>query len=316
MEVLLAGATSTLGGPVLRELRTRGHDVVALTRSEGRRTALEAAGAGVEIGDVHDRDGVRRVLDRIRPEAVVSLLIALPKRGPLRMSDFKETQELWRVGVPNLLAAAEASDVRRFVAESVIFAYGYGNLGPRPLEESTPAPGGGVARGQEGVLRTLRGMERAVLESHGLEGVVLRYGAFHGPSVPSSRLTARLARRRLLVLPGGGRATLSWIHVDDAARATVDALERGRAGQLYNVVDDEPVTFRDYAYELARAAGARRPRSVPMPLARLATPYAATILGRTQLPVSNAKAKAELGWTPAVPSYREAAPAIAAAVRR
>ena len=313
MRVLVAGATSTLGGPVLRELRARGHDTVALTRSDARRPELEAAGSEMTLGDVHDRDGVRAALARARPDAVISLLIVLPKRGPMRMSDFKETERLWRVGVPNLIAAAEAAGVRRLVAESVIFAYGYGDLGPTPVHEDGPTPGGGVIRGQDRVLGTLREMERVVLEADGLEGVVLRYGAFHGPAVPSSRMMVRLARRRLLVLPGGGRATLSWIDVDDAGRATVDALERGAAGELYNVVDDESVVFRDYAHELARAAGAPRPLSVPMALARLTTPYAANILGRTQLPVSNAKAKRELGWAPAVATYREAARAIAAA---
>ena len=314
MKVLVAGATSTLGGPVLRQLRERGHELVALTRSDSRREALEASGASaVEIADVHDREDVGAALARVRPEAVVSLLIVLPKRGPMWMSDFRETAKLWRAGVPNLLAAAEAAGVRRFVAESVIFAYGYGDLGRAPVEESEPNPGSGAIRGQERLLDTLRAMERAVLGAPGIEGVVLRYGAFHGASVPSSRLMVRLARRRLLVLPGGGRASLSWIDIHDAARATADALERGRAGELYNVVDDEPVAFRDYAYELARAAGAPKPLSVPMVLARLTTPYAAEILGRTQLPVSNAKAGRELGWAPAVRSYRDAVAAIAAA---
>ena len=298
---------------MLRELRERRHEAVALTRSESGRERLEALGARVAIADVADRDRIRRVLEAVEPEAVISLLIVLPKRGPMWMRDFRETRELWRVGVPNLVAAAEAAGARRFVAESVIFAYGYGDLGPARVEESTPAPAGAVIRGQDDLLATLRAMERTVLEASSLEGVVLRYGAFHGPSVPSSRMMVRLARRRLLLLPGGGRATLSWIDIEDAGRATVGALERGRAGELYNVVDDEPGRFRDYVYELARAAGAPRPLSTPMPLARLTVPYAATILGRTQLPVSNAKAKRELGWVPAVPTYREAAPAIAAA---
>jgi nucleoside-diphosphate-sugar epimerase len=308
MRVLVAGATSTLGRPVVTELRVRGHDPVALTRSASKAAELGRLGAESAIADVLDADRLAQVVDEASPEAVVSLLIALPPRGPMRMSHFRKTVRLWSRGAPNLLRAAAAAGARRLVCESVIFAYGYARHGARLIDETHPAEGGDVIRGQRAVLDALRGMERQVLEAQrtlGLEGIVLRYGTFHGRDVPSSAFMERMLRRRLLALPGGGRALLSWIEIGDAARATVDALERGRSGEIYNVVDDEPVRFGDYARALAYELGAAAPRSVPMWLSRLAVPYAATILGHTELRVSNAKAKEELGWTPEASTYRE-----------
>ncbi len=245
----------------------------------------------------------------------MGLLITLPKRGPMRMSHFRPTKRLWREGVPNLLDATAAAGARRLAVESVIFTYGYGDVATEPVEESQPTQGGALLiRGQGAVLETLRGMERAVLgadSTHRVEGIALRYGVFHGEAVPSTQFMVRMLRRRLLPLPGGGTGLLSWIEIGDAARATVDALERGRAGEAYNVVDDEPIGFGGYARELATALNASPPRSIPLWLAGRAAPYVATILGRTRLPVSNLKAKHELGWEPVVPSYREAARMIA-----
>ena len=315
MKVLVAGATSTLGRPVVRELRARGHEVAGLTRSRDRAAVVEEAGAASVVADVLNREGVREAVRRADPEAIVSLLIKLPRRGPVRMGDFKATRRLWTAGVPNLLEAGGAAGVRRFVAESVVFAYGYGRLGPGPLHESEPRPGDGVIRGQREVLEDLRGMEDAVLgaaRTHGIEGLVLRYGMFHGAGVPTSEFMLRLLRARAPLLPGGGKAVGSWIEVRDAARATADALERGRPGEIYNVVDDRPIAFAEYARELARAGGAPRPRSAPLALARLATPYAAVIMGETELPVSNEKAKRELGWEPRFGNPLDVLPEIAA----
>lgn len=312
MRVLVAGATSTLGVPVLRELAAKGHEALGLTRSQSTRARIEGAGAELIVGDVLDRERIAELVRATAPDAVLSLLITLPKRGPMRVSHFQKTKLLWRTGVPNLLTAAQAAGCCRFVAESVIFAYGYGRFGPEPLDEDAPATGPPF-KGGEDVLDALRSMERAVLVSASgsdTEGIVLRYGAFHGADVPSTNFMVGLVRRRMMLVPDGD-GLLSWIEIGDAATATVAALERGRGGEIYNVVDDEPVSYRDYIDDLAALLGRRPPPSVPQRLARRVVPYAATILGDVRLPVSNAKAKRELGWVPSFPDHGSAQAAFA-----
>jgi nucleoside-diphosphate-sugar epimerase len=303
VRVLVAGATSVLGKPVLSELVARGHEPVALSRSDRSREAFEREGRRAAAADVLDADSLSRVLAEQRPEAVISLLIALPKRGPMRVADFRRTVRLWKEGVPNLIAASAEAGARRFLAESVVFAYGYGRFDSR-LDESHPATGGAVLKGHGEVLGALRQMERQAIGG-GMEGLVLRYGLFHGRDVPSTRFMLRSLRWRLPLVPGEGAGVLSWIEPRDAATATVQALERGKGGEIYNVVDDEPVVFRDYARALADAGNAPRPRSLPKWLAWRALPHVATMLDHSRLPISNAKAKRELGWAPRFPTYRE-----------
>ncbi len=292
MRVLVAGATSVPGIPVVRELVARGHEVVGLTRAPGSTPTIAAAGAHPVVADVFDATRLAEVLAEHRPEVVVSLLTTLPKRGPMRLSDFEPARRLWSDGVNNLLAAAHNSGVRRMVAESVIFAYGYGPDGPALLEESDPYPMPPPAGG-EAMLAALRGMEQRVLDS---DGIVLRYGFFYGDDVPHMQTMRRMVRFWALPVPSG-RSMLSFIHIDDVARATVDAVERGRGGQLYNIVDDRPESFGDFVRALAKRARAPRPLTVPNRLFAVAAPYAALAMGNTWLPLSNAKAKAELGWT-------------------
>ncbi|HEX5143909.1 MAG TPA: NAD(P)-dependent oxidoreductase [Mycobacterium sp.] len=295
MRVLVAGATSVPGMPVLRELAVRGHEVLGLTRNPAKKAEIESTGAIARVVDVFDAPGIAFALDDFAPEAVVSLLTTLPKRGPLRYRDFRPARRLWSEGAGNLLAAAQHAGVRRFVAESVIFGYGYGPDGPPLIDESDlypkPPPEGG-----EAMLAAMRGMERLVLgsgEHSGTEGIVLRYGFFYGDEVPHIQMMRRMAKWRLLPVPTGN-SMLSWIHIDDVARATADAVERGRGGELYNIVDDHPSSFGDFV----RSLPGPRPLTVPRGLFALVAPYAAIAMGNTWLPLSNAKAKAELGWTP------------------
>ncbi|HEX3548183.1 MAG TPA: NAD(P)-dependent oxidoreductase [Mycobacterium sp.] len=299
MRVLVAGATSVPGIPLLRELNSRGHDVAGLTRSASRTSQIEAAGAKPVVADVFDADEIDKVVADIGPQVVVSLLTTLPKRGPMRVKDFEPARELWGRGAPNLVAAAQRAGVRRVVAESVIFAYGYPETGPALMDETDPYPGppppGGAA-----MLAALRAMEQTVLtsgEHSDTEGIVLRYGLFYGPGVPHTEMFIRLAK--WWAMPAVmGDGTVSWVHIDDVARATADAVDRGRGGQIYNIVDDRPQSFGDYVRELA--ANLHRPRPLPMPrrLFGLIAPYGAVAFGDTWLPLSNAKARAELGWTP------------------
>jgi len=299
MRVLVAGATSVPGLPLLRELTARGHEVIGLTRSASKTTQIAAAGARPVVADVFDAEDIGTVVADIRPDVVVSLLTTLPKLGPKRPRDFEPAAKLWSTGASNLVAAAQRAGVRRIVAESVIFAYGYPTSGPAVMDETDPYPGP-PPKGGDDMLAALRGMERNVLSSgehSDTEGIVLRYGCFYGPGVPHDELFVRLAQWCMLpAMTGNG--IVSWIHIDDVAKATADAVDRGRAGQIYNIVDDRPQSFGDYVRELA--AQLHRPR--PLPLSRrlfgLVAPYGAIAFGDSWLPLSNAKAKAELGWTP------------------
>ncbi|OLP00984.1 epimerase [Mycolicibacterium porcinum] len=299
MRVLVAGATSVPGIPLLHELDARGHEVIGVTRSSGKTAQISATGAKPVVADVLDAAQIDSVMAEFAPEAVVSLLTTLPKWGPKRPKDFRPATELWSRGAPNLVAAAQRAGVRRVVAESVIFAYGYGAGGPARIDESDPYPGPPPPHGAE-FLEALRGMERTVLSSgdhSGTEGIVLRYGVFYGPGVTHDDLFRRLAKWWAMpALTGPG--ILSWVHIDDVARATANALDKGRGGQIYNIVDDRPQSFGDYARELSRKLHRPRPLPVSHRLVGLVASYPATAFGQAWLPVSNAKAKAELGWRP------------------
>ncbi len=299
MRVLVAGATSVPGLPLLGELITRGHEVIGLTRSASKTTQIAAAGARPVVADVFDPEDIGTVVADIRPDVVVSLLTTLPKLGPKRPRDFEPARKLWSTGASNLVAAAQRAGVRRIVAESVIFAYGYPTSGPAVMDETDPYPGP-PPKGGDDMLAALRGMERNVLSSgehSDTEGIVLRYGCFYGPGVPHDELFVRLAQWCMLpAMTGNG--IVSWIHIDDVAKATADAVDHGRGGQIYNIVDDRPQPFGDYVRELSSKL--HRPRPIPIShrLVGLVASYPATAFGTTWLPLSNAKAKAELGWTP------------------
>lgn len=299
MRVLVAGATSVPGMPLLRELTSRGHDVIGLTRSSSRTARIEAAGARPVVADVFDLDDITKTVADIGPEVVVSLLTTLPKRGPLRVRDFEPARRLWGVGAPNLVAAAQRAGVRRVVAESVIFAYGYPSTGPALMDERNPYPGP-PPPGGDAMLAALRDMERTVLES-GLhsdtEGIVLRYGGFYGPGVPHDELLARMAKWRVS-LDMGGDGVVSWVHIDDVVTATANALDRGRGGQIYNIVDDRPQSLNDYTRQLAATVGRPRQMRVPRALVKAVAPYTVLAFGDTWLPMSNEKAKAELAFSP------------------
>jgi nucleoside-diphosphate-sugar epimerase len=299
MRVLVAGATSVPGIPLLRELTARGHEVVGVTRSSSKTSQIEATGAKPVVADVFDADEIDKVVADFGPEVVVSLLTTLPKWGPKRAKDFEPARKLWGQGAPNLVAAAQRAGVRRVVAESVVFAYGYPTSGPQLVDESDPYPGP-PPKGGEQMLAALRGMEQTVLtsgEHSDTEGIVLRYGLFYGPGVPHDELFTRLAKWWALpAMTGHGIA--SWVHIDDVAKASADAVTNGRGGQIYNIVDDRPQSFGDYARELSKKL--HRPPPIPIShrLVGLVASYPATAFGTTWLPLSNAKAKAELGWTP------------------
>jgi nucleoside-diphosphate-sugar epimerase len=304
MRVFLAGASGAIGRPLVPLLVAAGHEVTGTTRSEQRAEAIGAAGATPAVVDALDADAVRQAVERAAPEVVVHELTALPGRyDPRRADIYEATNRLRDEGTRNLLAAARAAGARRFVCQSIAFAYAPGPQ-PEVLAEDAPLALGAPPPFGEGV-RVTSEMEQAVIGAEGLEGLVLRYGWFYGPGTyyaEDGSIAAEVRKRRFPVI-GSGAGLWSFIHVDDAASATVAAVERGAPG-TYNVVDDEPATMRDWVPAYAEAIGARPPRRVPVWLARLFAGKMATLVS-VQAGASNAKAKRELGWEPRWRSWRE-----------
>jgi nucleoside-diphosphate-sugar epimerase len=296
MRVLVAGASGAIGMPLVRMLRDAGHQVIAIHRAPSGRDRLAAAGAVPVRADVLDGTSLARALKGEHADAVISELTAL-KKTPLRHSDMTRTNQLRVAGTANLLGVAWQVGARRFVTQSIVLGYGFGDWGSQVLTEADRfAPPG---RGQfEEHLAALRACESAVLGMPGIDGIALRYGLFYGPGPAGDRLVAALRRRQLPVTRKSG--VLPWVYIDDAAAATLAALERGTAG-AYNIADDEPVSLAAMQIAMAEAVGARRPLNIPGWLLAV-TPLARSI-ATGGLRVSTARAKAELGWTPRVPTY-------------
>ncbi|WP_043625974.1 NAD-dependent epimerase/dehydratase family protein [Nonomuraea candida] len=300
MNVLLAGATGTLGTVLVRHLLAAGHAVTGLTRSGAGAARLATLGAVPVVADVMDRQALLRALDGVRADAVVHQATAIAGL-PLFHRALYATDALRERGTAHLVEAAGAVGARRFVTQSFFLGYGYRDHGEEPVTEDRPfaEPGQGAF---DPHMRSMRANEEQVFSAPGVEGVSLRYGMFYGPE-PSTRKLMDLAGKRLLPVPDPA-GTVALIHIEDAASATVAALERGVPGRAYNIADDEPARFDDYVRALAAAAGGPAPLRMPAWLLR-ATPYMYALMVATRIRLSTGRAKAELGWTPAYPSYRE-----------
>ena len=302
MRVFVAGASGAIGRPLVAKLVAAGHEVTGMTRSEERAEQVRAAGARSVVGDVFDSDALHAAMREAAPEAVVHELTSLPDRLDFRKEGvYEPTNRVRTEGTRNLLDAAGAAGARRFVSQSIAFAYRPDGARVKseddPLMESAP---GGFGRGME----ALREMEGMVLGAEGLDALVLRYGFFYGPGTyyaDDGSTTADVRRRRMPVV-GKGTGLFSFIHVDDAADATVAAVERGAPG-VYNVTDDEPAPMSEWLPALAEAAGARRPLRVPIWLARFVGGREVPLFALELRGASNEKAKRELGWRPAHPSW-------------
>ncbi len=305
MKVLIAGASGALGTPLTRALIAGGHEVLGLARSPESMDHLSHLGAHPILVNVMDRDDLLRAVKGVQADAVIHALTAL-KKTPLRHQGMYATNALRDGGTTNLLAAAREVGARRFVAESIALGYGYGDWGEKVITEDCPFAPAGRSSQLERHMAGMRSLERQIWEATQagwIEGISLRYGYFYGPASLVPILA--MLRRRSLPLPDGGRAVTSWIYLEDAAAATVAALERGKAGEAYNIVDDEPVRNKDFFTFLCQQAHLPKPFSLPSwmmrPLAPLATDFFAT-----SMRVSNAKATRELGWKPVVaPTYRQ-----------
>lgn len=294
MKVLLAGASGALGVTIARHLIPHGHEVLGLTRDPGGGDRLIELGMTPVIADALDRDALLRALDGQSADAVIHELTAL-RKPPLRHSGMALTDQLRSVGTTNLLAAAQQLGARRFLTQSFILGYGYRDHGNQLLTEEAPF---GIPQGDacDPHLEAMRSTEQQTFTAP--EGIALRYGLLYGGNAEQMR--TQLASRKVPVASGG---LLGWIHHKDAAAATVAALEHGRGGQAYNLVDDRPATWEDMFTAMARAFGTPTPWRLPRWVFRLVAPYVATFAVDTSMRVSPAKAHAELGWRPAFPTY-------------
>lgn len=292
--VLVAGGTGVLGRVAVPALQDAGHEVVTTSR---RASGLD--GVRHIPADALDADATRRAVAEAAPEVVVHALTALPPEGPRKAGDVAATNRLRIAGTDNLVAACEAAGVRRLVGESFMLVYGTGPYPAEPVtEDAALAPSSGNA-----IVDALRHLEHAILDAQ-LEGIVLRFAGFYGLGSGTTEGQVAALRARRLPLPGGAPSVLSFIHIEDAARAIVAAVASGRPGEVYNVCDDEPVTAGTFFTDMARTIGAPRPRTIPLWLTKLVAPMAARFLAGTQLPLSNAKLRT-LGWQPRYPTWRE-----------
>lgn len=305
MRVLLAGATGAIGRPLVQMLLEAGHEVTGTTRSPGRAEELRRAGATPVLVDALDRDAFAAAVRAARPEAVVDQLTAIPARIDPRhyARDFELTDRLRTEATATLVDAAGEAGARRVVSQSVAFFYAPGPPGTVHTEQS---PTGEPSEAPAAAKRTLAAMiehERRVLD---VGGLVLRYGFFYGAgtAIGEGGSTVEAVRARKMPVVGDGAGVWSFVHIDDAARATVAALERGAPG-VYNVVDDEPARMGDWIPELARSLGAPPPRRVPTFLARLFAGAVGVALMTRGQGASNSLAAAELGWRPQIESWRE-----------
>jgi nucleoside-diphosphate-sugar epimerase len=305
MKVFVAGASGAIGKQLVPRLVVGGHEVVGMTSKESNRALLEELGATPVVADALDPDQVAEAVARANPDVIVHQLTALGAVD-LRHFDraFALTNRLRIEGTDHLLSAARAVGVRRFIAQSYS-AWPYERTGgPVKTEDDPldPSP----ARAMRESMRAIRHLEEAVLAADWTEGIVLRYGAFYGPGTGMAPGGDQLdvVRKRKFPVVGNGAGVWSFIHIADAAEATVAAIEHGRRG-IYNVVDDDPAPVAEWLPALAQKLGAKRPMRVPRFIGRLLAGEAVTVMMTEIRGASNAKAKRELGWQPRHPSWRE-----------
>lgn len=299
MRVLVAGASGTLGGPLVRQLVLAGHEVAGITRSRRGVDRIAQAGGSAITVDIMDRDALLRSVAGEHFDAIIHEATALAK-APARHRDMARTDALRTRGTAHLIAAAQATGARRFLTQSIVFGYGYTDHGSTVLTEDSPF---GVLRGDDfdPHIEAMVSTEHQAMHTAGIEGIALRYGLLYGADIDN---VVRMLRKRMLpVVRRGGE--IPFIHHEDAAAATVAALERGQAGTAYNIVDDTPATFRQLVTGIADTQQAPRPLVVPQGVLAMAAPYGKALFSGISMRVSNARAEDELSWTPMYPSISD-----------
>jgi nucleoside-diphosphate-sugar epimerase len=306
MRVFVAGGTGVIGRRLVPQLLARGHQVTATTTTAARLDLLRQLGADGVVMDGLDAVSVGAAVAAARPDAIVSQMTALSEahagKPNLRNPDrfFATTNRLRSEGTDNLLAAAEGAGVSSFVAQGAAIFSGASEGGWVKTEEDPLDLGtGGLARTLVEGTKAIGHLEDVVVKAG---GAVLRYGALYGPGAIDDQV--KLVRRRMFPLVGGGTGYFSWVHLDDAASATVLAVEQHAAG-VFNIVDDEPAPVSEWLPYLAECAGAKPPRRLPRWLARLLAGEMVVGMMTEGRGFSNAKAKRELGWQLRYPSWRQ-----------
>jgi nucleoside-diphosphate-sugar epimerase len=305
MRVFVAGATGAIGRQLVPRLVAAGHEVTGMTRTESKQRMIRELGAVPVVADALDPNQVAAAVGSARPEVIVHQLTALAGVERYTERDAAQTNRLRTQGIDNLLSAGQAVGVGRFVAQGVA-AYGAYERSGGPVKSEQdpldPAP----VRGMRETLAAIRHLEAAVLGAEWTEGVVLRYGAFYGPgtSLAPGEQQFELIRRRKFPVVGDGGGVWSFIHVADAADATVAAVEHGSRG-VYNVVDDDPAPVAVWVPALAQGLGAKKPMRVPKFVGRLFAGEPGVMMMTEVRGASNAKAKRELAWHPGHSSWRD-----------
>jgi nucleoside-diphosphate-sugar epimerase len=306
MRIFVAGATGAVGRALVPALVAAGHSVTGMTRSPEKAGAIRRAGAEPVVADGLNARAIRAAVISARPDVIIDEMTDLATVTDLRHFDraFANTNRLRTEGTDHLLAAAHEADVKRFIAQSFC-GWSFSRESDAVKTETDaldPEPPRELAR----TLDALRYLEQIVTKSIHLEGIVLRYGSFYGPDTGMfSRAMIEELRHRRVPLIGNGAGRWSFVHVEDAASATVAAIEHGKPGQIYNIVDDEPAPVSEWLPALAGILGAKPPFHIPAWVGRLlAGEHMVSMMTQVRAG-SNVKAKQELGWQPAHPSWRQ-----------
>jgi len=305
LRIFIAGGTGAIGRRLIPRLVEEGHAVVALARNEERTGAVRALGAEPAVADALDAAALRQAVLAARPDAVVNQLTRIPSRiDPRKAKEaMAETNRLRIEATRVLVGAAIDAGAQRFLSQSISFVYRPEPRNPATEDEPLYLEAPNAFRS---VVQAVHDSERSVLDAGGIDGVVLRYGYFYGPGTqyaPDGSFTEDVKHRRVPIV-GDGEGICSFIHVDDAADATMAALERGRSG-AYNVVDDEPAPVSEWVPFFAETVGAPAPMRVPRLLGRLGAGEYGMYFMTEQRGASNARASDELGWSPARRTWRE-----------
>jgi len=304
MRIFVAGATGAMGKQLVPRLVTAGHQVTGMTRTEAKQNALRALGAEPVIADALDPEQVADVVAQAQPDVIVHQLTAIATLDLRHFDrDFALTNRLRTEGTDHLLSAGRAVGVERFIAQSYT-SWPYARTGGAVKGEDDPLDPT-PAREMRESLAAIRHLEAAVTGADWTEGIVLRYGGFYGPGTSMSPGGEQLEmiRKRKFPVVGNGQGMWSFVHIADAAEATVLAVGHGRRG-IYNVVDDEPAPVAEWLPAMAESIGAPRPWRVPRFVGRLLAGEAGAVMMTETRGASNVKAKRELGWEPRHPSWR------------
>jgi nucleoside-diphosphate-sugar epimerase len=305
MKVFVAGASGAIGRPLVQQLVTAGHDVVAATRTPAKAEWLRKAGARPAVVDALDADAVKAAVFDAQPEAVIDELTNLPQRiSPFGMKHFYDKQTpLKTIAAPALIDASKAVGARIHIMQSIAFIYAPGG---EPIKNEDAATFDDAPAPWDTALKPFAAAHTALMSASEFTGIELRYGYFYGPRTHYARdgAVGEMVRKRMFPIMGKGSGISSFIHIDDAAAATVAALE-ANIGGVFNVVDDDPAPLHEWLPVYAEALGAKPPRHVPAWLGRLTAGQLLVHFATTLPGASNARIKAAMDWKPTRSSWRD-----------